>query len=104
MAYVKVKLSLLDAGSWLLFFIMKTSVLSNCLEQARHCDSSGNNTIISLDDSAPDLVPNLLIATTMEPKIPTTISWHLGEYLALLEPWIPEIWGYYLCPCKLRNI
>lgn len=70
MAYVKVKLSLLDAENWLLFFIMKASVLSNCLEQARHCDSSGNNTIISPDDSAPDLVPNLLIAIPWNPKFP----------------------------------
>ena len=68
------------------------------MEQAKHGDTSGNNTIFSLDDFAPNLAPDLFIAPAIESIIPTTISWQLGYYLVLSETWILEIWGYYLCP------
>lgn len=47
-------------------------------EQAKHGDTSGNNTIIPLDDFAPNLAPDLFIAPAMESIISTTILWQLG--------------------------
>ena len=82
---------------------MRASVLSNCMEQARHCQSSGNNTIISLDDC---------------PKLG---SWSLYSYYHgtqnsqnnfMVARWVfsslrdldPRNLGYYLYPCMLRTI
>ena len=77
--------------------------LSNCMEQARHCHSSGNNTIISLDDC------------------PKLVSWSLYSYYHgtqnsqnnfMVARWVfsslrdldPRNLGYYLYPCMLRTI
>ena len=100
---MKVKLALVDAENWLLSSSLKI-VFYLIVWNRQGIVTLLEITQLSLWMTAPDLVPELFIATTMEPKIPTTISWQLGEHLALLETWIPEIWGYYLCPGKLRKI
>lgn len=48
------------------------------MEHVKHYDSSGNNTITPLDDSAPNLAPDGIVAPAMESIIPQTISWQLG--------------------------
>lgn len=81
---------------WLMYF-------SNLMEHVKHYDSSGNNTITPLDDSAPNLAPDGIVAPAMESIIPQTISWQLGQYLLLSEIWSLENFGYYLCPIQAEG-